>query len=470
MSKYLSLVFLYNRASHKKLLLIAGVIPVGFLAIFFVQIGNSYNANPTMFMERAFGGIVPVLLFILVNLMAVYAVANSLNGKKSAKASLSTTGYTMRRLQIPPLSAYITIFIYYIAIILILWAVAIASLYAIAKIGLTMAGAEDVDIGLALGLLRTEIGHALLPIAHPTVIVFNAVSVVALAGQCARSCYLKWHNGTPSAWVILVAVLMLAVWINVFGDNFLIMILAIYAPYVIFTFGDVIFREKRPKGDPFKVNKYEGVLDYDSMEFDDDVYALEVNSLVGSEESKSLMEQYGRGTGKGKSSRRLSPALIRRRYMPLGINMEKANYLFGASVFMGVAEHFIFFFKYRMQLTEITGNIKGITIDSAAKMPYFCDLQAHTYYGYIIAILLVLFLQAYWNYEYYNKKTKSVYVMKRLPNQKEYSRTIWIAPIMQASFIAIIMIVHTVIDLCVYVFATPEIALYSDYLSHILPF
>ena len=103
-------------------------------------------------------------------------------------------------------------------------------------------------------------------------------------------------------------------------------------------------------------------------------------------------------------------------------------------------------------------------------MPYFWELQEHTYYGYILGILLVLIVQTYWNYAYYNKETKSVYVMKRLPDRKEYSRTIWVTPVIEAVFIAVIMVVHTMLDLCLYAFVTPDIALYPDYLSHILPF
>ncbi|NLD20100.1 MAG: hypothetical protein GX663_07650 [Clostridiales bacterium] len=429
-----------------------------------------------MLMERAFGGIWAVLLFIAVNLMGLIFVANSLNGRKALKATYSTTGYTMRRLRLSPISAYLTIFIYYLAMILIFWGVAIASLYAIGKMGLTMAGATGIDTKLALGLLRTEIGHALIPIAHPTVIAFNIVSVLALAGQCARSCYLSWHNGTPSAGVVLVIVLMFLVWTNTLENYYILMAITIITPYAAFSFLDVISREKRPKGDPFKVNKYEGIMDLDSMEFDDSVYALEVNSPVETYDSSSLktsfLQRYGRATenGERKGFQKINLGWLRRRFMPLGINLEKANNFFGVCIFIGIAEHLLFYGKYRIQLNEIKNSIKGITIDSDVKMPYFWDLQEHTYYGYIIGILLVIFLQAYWNYEYYNKKTKSVYVMRRLPNRKEYPRTIWVAPIIQAFFIAMIMVVHTLIDLCLYAFVTPEIALYSDYLSHILPF
>ena len=93
------------------------------------------------------------------------------------------------------------------------------------------------------------------------------------------------------------------------------------------------------------------------------------------------------------------------------------------------------------------------------------------YVSFIIPlILLVIFVQAYWNYAYYNKETKSVYVMRRLPDRKEYSRTIWVAPLMEALIIVLIMVGNILVDLGVYAFFTPDIALHSDYLSHLLPF
>lgn len=456
MNKYLSLILLYNRASYKKIMIAVGAIPLCFLAIFLLRIGNPAEASPAMLVERAFGGFAAVLPFIVANLLVLVAVATSLGGEKSLKASCSTTGYTIRRLRMSPISSYITMFVYYLMLILIIWGVTVASLYAIGRAGLAMAGAADIDTKLALGLLRTEIGHALIPVAHPTLLGFNTVAVLALACECAKSCYLSWHNGTPSIGVVLVLIAMFVIWTYAGENHYILMALALLVPYTAVSFGDVIFREKRPKGDPFKANKYEGIMDLDSMEFSESVIDYEVNSPLENHEKKG--------------DKKINLSWLRRRFMPPGINMERANNFFGMCIFLGIAEHMVFFFKYRIRLSVIKNSIKAITIDSGVKMPYFWDLQEHSYYGYLVGILLALFLQAYWNYKYYNKKTKSVYVMKRLPDQKEYSRTIWGAPAIQALFIAMIMVLHTVIDLCMYSFVTPKIALYSDYLAHILPF
>ncbi|MEE0741913.1 MAG: hypothetical protein U0M21_06500 [Emergencia sp.] len=475
MNKYLSLVFLYNRAGYKKLLLLVSAIPLGFLAVFLFQIGNPYDAETQMLMERAFTGLLPVLLFIGVNLLGLLTVINGLNGRKALKATHATTGYTIRRLRMSPISSYLTMFGYYLAVILIFWGVAIASIYAIGKIGLTMAGASGIDIKLALGILRTDIGHALIPIADPTVMAFNIVAMLALAGECAKSCYLNWHNGRPSAGVILVIVPMVLVWLNLLEDTYIYMAIVMVILYGTFSFGDVISREKRPKGDPFKANKYAGIMDLDSDEFDESDYAPQVNSPVEMDgnSSQSALEQIysvSSKAGRRKGLSRLNLIGLRRRFMPIGINLERANTLFGAWIFIGIAEHMIFLFRYITQLNLVKESMKGLSIASGVRMPYFWQLQEHTYYGYILGILIVFFVQAYWNYEYYNKKTKSVYVMKRLPDQKEYGRTIWAAPAIQALFIAALMVLHTAIDIGVYIVGTPEVAFYADYLSHIVPF
>ena len=472
MSKYLSLVFLYNRAGSKKILLIASIIPLCFIAIFLVRIGNPAEASSYMLMERAFGGVWGVLVLIAVYLLGYAAVVNAINGKKALKASHSTTGYTIRRMNISPTSSYFVMFAYYLAIIFIFWGLAVASLYFIGKAGLTMTGAEGIQTKIALGLLRTKVGAALIPMAHPIIIVFDIVVVLAMAGECARSCYLGWHNGSPSAGILLIAVMMFVAWSFDLSTGFTLLVILITVFYAIFSVGDVISREKRPKGDPFRVNKYSGIIDMDSMDFDDDVF-LAVNSAADAYEAwspeTSVLNQYGRIESKSQKGR-FGIWNRRRRFMPIGSNIEKANFFFGLCICVGIGEHLLFFAKYVMQMRIISRSIKGVTIDSGAVMPYFWDMENHTFYGYIAAILLVIFVQAYWNYAYYNKETKSVYVMRRLPDRKEYSRTIWVAPLMEALIIVLIMVGNILVDLGVYAFFTPDIALHSDYLSHLLPF
>ena len=108
-----------------------------------------------MLMERGFGGIWAVLALILANVIASVTVANSLNDKKSLKASHSTPGYTIRRMHISPISSYIMVFVYCILVMVIIWGIAIVSLYVIGKTGITIGGSGNAETRIALGMLRT---------------------------------------------------------------------------------------------------------------------------------------------------------------------------------------------------------------------------------------------------------------------------------------------------------------------------
>lgn len=475
MSKYMSLFFLYEKSGKKKTLIAFFIIPICFLAVFLARVGDPSKAASLMLMERGFGGMWDVIAFVLANLLAYYFVVNALNGKKALKAAHSTTGYTIRRMSISPIESYLTMLVYSLAIVLILWATAIVSICVIGKAALSLSGAAGINTKIALGLMRTRIGAALIPFANPIVLVFDVIAIIALAGECARSCYLGWHNGSPSVGVVLIAVLMFIAWSFELSAGYLLLVVIIAGSYAAFSILDVIFREKRPKGDPFRVNKYSGIIDMDSVDFEEDVF-MQVNSGADAYEAwspeTSILNKYGRidSNEKKKGMHKIGIWSRRQRFMPIGSNMEKANFLFGLCVCIGLGEHILFLTRYIMHMREITVNIKGVTIDPDFMMPYFWELQNHTLYGYFAAILLVLFVQAYWNYAYYNKETKSMYVMKRLPDRKEYSRTIWTAPKIEAFIILIIMLANIFLDFGIYAFATPDVALKADYLSHLLPF
>ena len=212
----------------------------------------------------------------------------------------------------------------------------------------------------------------------------------------------------------------------------------------------------------------------DDTEYDDDIF-LQVNTsddIFDTYGEELILERYGEDTEneKKRSLRKFDLLRLRRRFMPLGINMEKTNAFFGACLFIGIAGHFVFYGKYMLQMEEIEAATKGVTIDPSVRMSNFWELQEHSFYGYILAVLLALLLQAYWNYQYYNKTTKSVYVMKRLPDTRESTRTIWIGPVIQALMIVMLMVVQILVDLCLYAFVTPDIALPPNYLSQIIPF
>lgn len=470
MSRCLSIIYLYNKASWQKLMLVVAVIPFVFLAVFLWNIKMSSVNVSWILPEQVFGGAFPVLILIASMVLALLTVANTLNGRKDLKATHATIGFTLRRMHTSPIGSYFAVLVYAFMVILIVWAVVILSFMLIGLTGLSMPETNQVKISLALGLLRTDFGHALIPIAHPLGLIFNLVAMTAMASECARSCYLTWHNGSPSIGFALISATMVYTWAMETENTFILLTIVLLTLYIVLSVGDVIFREKVPKGDPFKVNQYAGVMDMNSADFDEELY-LEANSMVQPivpERTEGYLEKYGRDdvAVSMHQFKKWNPFWLRRRFMPLGSNMEKANTLFGLCMLIGAGEHLLFFGRYQMQMKVIESSMKGVTIDSSLKMPYFWELQNHTYYGYFLAIVLILVVQMYWNYAYYNKETKSIYVLKRLPNRKEYPRTIWVSPVIEAVFIVLLMAAHTFIDFCVYM-TTPDMALQADHFSQI---
>ena len=82
MNKNLSLIFLYNKAAYKRLILVFMAIPILFASLFLIKTGGISHMDSFMLMERGFGGIWAVLALILANVIASVTVANSLNDKK----------------------------------------------------------------------------------------------------------------------------------------------------------------------------------------------------------------------------------------------------------------------------------------------------------------------------------------------------------------------------------------------------
>lgn len=296
MNRYLSLVYLYYRACGKKLLIMAAFIPACTALLFFCKTGST-----------GFDGILPVLIFVGLCFVYLTILLNAVNGRKALKVGNSLCGYTIRRLCISPLSAYITVLIFSLQIVIIFFAMEIASVLLVGKIGFIFAGAEDINTALALEILQTSIGHVLIPIGHLQMMVFNVVVIFALSGECARACYLGWHNGRNSVGIVLIMAPMVYVWGFNPKNSFILLIIMFVAFYGFCTIGDVISREKNPKGDPFIVNKYSGIIDMDSDDFEEDV-RLEANRITDIDKTGKMMSLF-------------------KRFMPLGINIEKATYL-----------------------------------------------------------------------------------------------------------------------------------------------
>lgn len=86
MSKYMSLIFLYEKTGKKKMLIAYLFVPICFLAAFLARVGPPAEAAPIMLVERGFMGIWDVAVFVAAILIMYYFLVSGLNGKKALKA------------------------------------------------------------------------------------------------------------------------------------------------------------------------------------------------------------------------------------------------------------------------------------------------------------------------------------------------------------------------------------------------
>lgn len=266
MDKYLAVMALYGKAGRKSIIIMAASALLCFPLV-------------SMITGKGIEGVLPVLLIIAVLYGINLIILNSINGRKAQKNTHATTGYTLRRLCISPVLIFWSVFVYCLLVIVLFWGIMTVSLYAAGFMQHMTDNAMSRPVQLALDIVTSPAGHGMIPLAHPQVIAFNVIALTVLAADCARSCYLGWHNGRQSAGTILIAAAMFYVWAISPKNSFISLTIMTVALYGICIIADVMFREKRPKGDPFTVNRYTGIIDMDSDSFNEDVY-MEVELVL----------------------------------------------------------------------------------------------------------------------------------------------------------------------------------------------
>lgn len=150
------------------------------------------------------------------------------------------------------------------------------------------------------------------------------------------------------------------------------------------------------------------------------------------------------------------------RFAPPGFNVNAEIHFF----IIGMASSLI------LSLTFIPGYIANrkslyITFSSekilmgGAKMADFSELLGFTLYGFLILAICMLGMIIF-HYIYHYKDSKSIYLMKRLPNPSELHKRCLVLPI-TAFFICIVSaIVMLLVYFCIYMTFTPEQCITPD--------
>lgn len=113
----------------------------------------------------------------------------------------------------------------------------------------------------------------------------------------------------------------------------------------------------------------------------------------------------------------------------------------------------------RQELYTYRGTRKVLI--EGAMMTDFIDLVEYAFLGFFLAILLALAFGLY-HYAYHYQGSKSIYLMRRLPNRFELHRRCWSVPLAAALIITAVMVLIFFLYFAFYFFITPEGCLAPD--------
>lgn len=146
--------------------------------------------------------------------------------------------------------------------------------------------------------------------------------------------------------------------------------------------------------------------------------------------------------------------------MPLGLSPSTEFSAFAAASVVNLLYSMISFFWY------FDYCLGGLYIDDKRTIlhspnePYvdmlpFWDIAKDSYYGFLIISLALIWL-AWYHYRYHYQKSKSIYLMKRLPAKNELRKRCLALPVAGAVIAAVTALLLTAIYYISYITMTPE--------------
>lgn len=149
-------------------------------------------------------------------------------------------------------------------------------------------------------------------------------------------------------------------------------------------------------------------------------------------------------------------------YAPLGINLKWELIGYWMCIASGILYSSTFLFDYQnawnaLYCKDIYGKR---VIEEGAQMLPFEDLIAGRMYGFVfVAIILVVWTVGHYAYHYGDQGSKSIYLMKRLPDKWELHKRCLTLPVIGAVIAVLVVVLLLGIYLGVYLIFTPQVCL-----------
>lgn len=146
------------------------------------------------------------------------------------------------------------------------------------------------------------------------------------------------------------------------------------------------------------------------------------------------------------------------RYAPPGINLRLELIEYWMTILVGISYSITFFFDFHASLNALYEfSSKNKYLIEGARMIPFETLMEGRLNGFVFtAIILVVLTIGHYAYHYNNQGSKSIYLMKRLPNKWELHKRCLILPSIGAVIAVLIMVLLWFTYLGVYYVFTPQ--------------
>lgn len=150
------------------------------------------------------------------------------------------------------------------------------------------------------------------------------------------------------------------------------------------------------------------------------------------------------------------------RHVPPGLNPRTERNVFFVGLAYAVLRSFGFFFRLSDGLYRLyTGTGEFRRLRSGAMMPDFVEILDSALLGFgLLALCMVVFL--FDHYSYYRRGSKSIYLMRRLPNRWEQHRRCLTLPLAAIVLCALLALVLLCLYFLIYMLVTPEVCLQPD--------
>lgn len=142
--------------------------------------------------------------------------------------------------------------------------------------------------------------------------------------------------------------------------------------------------------------------------------------------------------------------------LPPGISakQERSILVTGLALSIGWAA-LSYLYTYTMAVSRLYLTMNGQRIlDPAARMADFGQVFQFTPAGYLILAVWLL-TRGFWFQAYHRQGSMSIYLMRRLPDPREYTRRCWTVPLAGIGGCLVLTVVTTALCYLIYVKCTP---------------